>query len=147
MQNKTLYAIAAMRICLGFVFLWAFVDKIFGLGFNTVAGKAWLDGVSPTYGFLKFGVTGPLTGFYQGLAGNPLIDWLFMAGILGIGLSLLLGVFTRLGAISGIVFLALMYSAVLPLIHNPVVDEHVVEIIALFIILFSAENQKLGLKK
>ena len=39
------------RILVGFVFLWAFVDKTFGLGVATKAKDAWINGVSPTTGF------------------------------------------------------------------------------------------------
>ena len=34
------YALGAMRIAFGFYFLWAFVDKLFGLGFATPAERA-----------------------------------------------------------------------------------------------------------
>jgi len=44
------YAVAAMRILLGIIFLWAFVDKLFGLGFATSSAKSWLGGASPTSG-------------------------------------------------------------------------------------------------
>ena len=37
-----------LRIALGFVFLWTFLDKTFGLGFATPAEKAWVTGASPT---------------------------------------------------------------------------------------------------
>ena len=33
------YAWFAARIGMGFIFLWAFVDKLFGLGYATPAGK------------------------------------------------------------------------------------------------------------
>ena len=43
-------AIAVARIMLGFVFLWAFLDKTMGLGFATKYGESWVNGVSPTAG-------------------------------------------------------------------------------------------------
>lgn len=146
MQNKTLYSIALMRICLGFMFLWGFLDKVIGLGFNTAQGKAWIDGVSPTFGYLKFGVTGPLTQFYQGLAGNPLIDLIFMTGLLAMGLSLILGICTRCGSIAGIIFMAIVYTTAIPLEFNPIIDEHIIELIGLLIVLFASENQKLDVR-
>ena len=75
------------RLALGWVFLWAFFDKVFGLGFTTAADKSWLDGTSPTMGFLKFGSKGPFAPFFHMMAGSPIIDWLFMMGLLLIGLS------------------------------------------------------------
>ena len=50
-----------LRLALGWIFLWAFLDKVFGLGFATTPEKSWINGVSPTYGFLKFGTTGILS--------------------------------------------------------------------------------------
>jgi thiosulfate dehydrogenase [quinone] large subunit len=48
----------------GTQFLWAFLDKTFGLGFATESGKGWLDGGSHTEGFLTFGVNaGDTLGF------------------------------------------------------------------------------------
>ncbi|KAB8181764.1 hypothetical protein FH610_027020, partial [Microbispora catharanthi] len=35
------YAWAAARIAIGWVFLWAFLDKLFGWGFATPTAKAW----------------------------------------------------------------------------------------------------------
>ncbi|MER7365496.1 hypothetical protein ABT353_22580, partial [Nonomuraea wenchangensis] len=46
------YVWAAARISIGWVFLWAFLDKTFGWGFATPAAKAWINGGSPTTGFL-----------------------------------------------------------------------------------------------
>src|SRR5688572_9064984 len=42
------YLLAGVRLALGWVFLWAFLDKAFGLGFATSAARAWIDGGSPT---------------------------------------------------------------------------------------------------
>ena len=130
------YALAASRILLGFVFLWAFLDKTFGLGFATAADKAWVAGGSPTTGFLKMGVNpeSPLAGFFNGLAGNGLIDWLFMLGLLGIGLALVLGVALRVAAAAGTVLMLLMWAALIPLANNPIVDDHIVYAALLWVI-------------
>src|SRR3712207_7355187 len=50
--KATRYVLAGLRLALGWIFLWAFVDKLFGLGFATKAENAWIDGGSPTQGFL-----------------------------------------------------------------------------------------------
>ena len=52
-HKNSWYAVALTRILLGFVFLWAFLDKTFGLGYATEPAKAWINGGSPTTGFLK----------------------------------------------------------------------------------------------
>jgi thiosulfate dehydrogenase (quinone) large subunit len=56
------YTAAALRLSLGWVFLWAFLDKTFGLGYATESRDAWIDGGSPTFGFLSFGATCPFKG-------------------------------------------------------------------------------------
>src|SRR6059058_2844518 len=63
------YAAAAARISLGWIFLWAFVDKLFGLGHETTSAQAWIHGGSPTFGFLKKGAAGPFADFYHSIAG------------------------------------------------------------------------------
>jgi thiosulfate dehydrogenase (quinone) large subunit len=113
------------RLALGWVFLWAFLDKTFGLGFATPAERAWIDGGSPTTGYLS-GVEGTFADFFNGMAGNAWADWLFMLGLLGIGLALMLGVFMNLAAVSGAVMLVLMWMASLPLENNPFMDDHLV---------------------
>jgi len=81
-------AIAVTRILLGFYFLWAFVDKVFGLGYSTPAERAWVNGGSPTTGFLTNATAeSPLAGLFSALAGVPLVDWLFMLGLLGVGVT------------------------------------------------------------
>ncbi|MCA9768379.1 MAG: hypothetical protein KC485_06135, partial [Gemmatimonadetes bacterium] len=87
--------LSVTRIALGFYFLWAFLDKTFGLGYATPAESAWIRGGSPTTGFLGGSIEGgsPFAGLWEFLLGlNPLVDILFMAGLLGIGVALLLGI-------------------------------------------------------
>ena len=122
---------ALTRITLGLIYLWAFVDKVFGLGFATAAEKSWLNGTSPTEGFLNFGTTGPFSGIFQAMAGNLLVDWLFMLGLLLIGLALILGVGMRIASYSGALLMLFMWLAVLPPEHHPFLDEHIVYLFAL----------------
>lgn len=145
------------RISIGLIFLWAFFDKLFGWGFatcrnvqtNTVTvgcDAAWVNGGSPTKGFLKFGTKGPFADFFQSLAGNAVVDWLFMLGLLGIGLGLTLGIAMKLAVVSGVVLLMLMYLAVIPPEHHPFIDEHVVYALALVGLLLVNDKQAWGLK-
>ncbi|WP_051478904.1 DoxX family membrane protein [Arthrobacter sp. H5] len=117
--------LAIVRILLGSVFLWAFVDKVLGLGFATSPDKAWLAGGSPTAGYLG-SLEGALAGTFQPLAGQPLVDWAFMLGLLGLGTALVLGIGMRTAAIGGCAMLALMWLSSLPLKNNPVIDEHII---------------------
>ncbi len=128
------YALAVARIMLGLVFLWAYFDKLFGWGLATPAGKAWVDGASPTKGFLMgaAGGDGPFNGLFQWLSTQTAwTDWLFMLGLLGIGLGLLFGVAMRLTAAAGALLLVLMWTASLPLDHHPFIDEHLVYAVVL----------------
>jgi thiosulfate dehydrogenase (quinone) large subunit len=123
---KARHLMAITRISLAWVFLWAFLDKTFGLGFATASENAWVNGGSPTYGFLTFGTEGTIfQSFFSGLTG-PVADWLFMIGLLGIGLALLLGIGMRIAAVSGALMMVLMWAAVLPLANNPFMDDHLV---------------------
>jgi len=129
MQGKKVWAL--LRIALGWVFLWAFLDKLFGLGFATAKDKSWLAGGSPTAGFLKGAVQGPFADVYHSLSGSPIVDWLFMLGLLCLGLALVFGVAMRLSAWGGSTMMALMYLALLWPANNPVIDEHVIYALAL----------------
>src|ERR1700694_1351082 len=62
------YLWALTRLCLGWTFLWPFLDKLFGLGHETTAAHAWIAGGSPSFGFLS-GATGPFAGIYPSIAG------------------------------------------------------------------------------
>src|SRR5689334_22574967 len=63
------YAFAGLRLLTGFVFLWAFLDKAFGFGYATPSGKGWIDGGSPTRGFLGGVAAGPMESTFHSWAG------------------------------------------------------------------------------
>ena len=151
-------ALSFARIGLGFVFLWAFFDKLLGLGFATCrnaatnaidfgCAQAWGQGGSPTEGFLSHATQGPLASWFQELAGQGWVDWLFMVGLLGIGVSLLFGVMLRVGAVAGSVMLLLMWASALWPANNPAIDDHIVYIFVLVTIAAFARYQKLSLAK
>jgi thiosulfate dehydrogenase [quinone] large subunit len=133
--------LAVLRIGFGLTFLWAFFDKLLALGFGTgynEAGKldrfgdaAWINGGSPTEGFLKFGADGPFKEFYNSIGGTPFADWGFMLGLLAIGVALTLGAGVRLAAAAGAVMYVLMWTVVLPPENNPVIDDHLLGAVTL----------------
>ncbi len=125
---------------MSFVFLWAFLDKTFGLGFATAKASAWIAGGSPTSGFLLHGTHGPFATFFQSLANSGIVDWLFMLGLLGIGLALLIPKYLKWGALAGIVMMLLMYLASFPPENNPVVDDHLIYILVFAIL--AIENKR-----
>lgn len=45
-------SLALLRLATGWIFLWAFLDKTFGLGFSTPIDRAWINGGTPSQGFL-----------------------------------------------------------------------------------------------
>ena len=97
--------LAIVRVVVGFEFLWAFLDKTFGLGYATPAARAWINGGSPTKGFLSRVAVGPFESTFHAWAGAPWADWLFMLGLLGIGIALILGIGLRAAAVSGTVMM------------------------------------------
>lgn len=150
------YVAAATRISIGWVFLWAFLDKALALGFSTgrdaatgvvdrFGDAAWINGGSPTEGFLTFGTKGPLAEFYQSFAGASWANWLFMVGLAGIGIALIAGVAMRIAAVSGATMLVFMWSAALPPENNPFMDDHIVYALVLVGLALIGAGKTLGL--
>lgn len=144
-QKVARYTMAAARISLGWVFLWAFLDKTFGLGHETAHSAAWIRGGSPTKGFLAFAAVGPFKGMYHSIAGATWADWLFMVGLLAIGVALLLGVTMRLAAASGALMLVLMWTVALPPANNLFMDDHLIYAMLLVILAAAGAGATLGL--
>ena len=148
--------LAVLRIAYGVTFLWAFFDKLLALGFHTgydqdgnldrFGPAAWVNGGSPTEGFLAFGVPedNPFKSVFTAMAGDTWADWLFMLGLLGIGFALFTGIGMRIAAASGALLYMLMYAASLPLENNPVVDEHLIGAIALVVLALTLAGDTWG---
>ena len=99
---------------MGFVFLWPFLDKLFGLGFATSPENSWLAGTSPTQGFLSFyGVNqnSPFAFLFSDFLGSAyqIVDIAYMGMLLFAGVALMTGVFVRLSSISTIIFMISIY--------------------------------------
>jgi thiosulfate dehydrogenase [quinone] large subunit len=137
-------ALAVMRVAFGLTFLWAFFDKAFALGYHTgydaegnldrFGDAAWINGGSPTEGFLAFGADGPFEDFYHSIAGYAWADWLFMLGLLGIGLALTFGFMMRIAAATGALLYVMMWTVVLPPENHPFLDDHVLGAIGLVVL-------------
>ena len=150
-------ALALLRIGFGLTFLWAFFDKLLALGFHTGYGQdgtldrfgdaAWINGGSPTEGFLKFGADGPFKELYNSIAGSAWADWLFMLGLLGIGLALTLGIGMRVAATAGFVLYLLMWTVVLPPENHPFIDDHVLGAITMVVLATYYAGDTWGLGK
>ena len=156
-----------LRLAMGWIFLWWFLDKLLGLGFATPHGEAWIDGRSPTAPTLWYDTDGPLGSLYRTISGARVargpssfeqytvltrleaphgwVDWLYMLSMLLIGTGLLLGVLTRLSALAGMIWMAVIYTAtaIWPE-HNPFVDEHVISFLVLLGIALTGAGRSLG---
>lgn len=139
--------IPLLRISIGFVFLWAFLDKLLGLGFATLPERAWIAGGSPTTGYLMNATKGPLANVFQGLAGNPLIDYLFMFGLLGVGLAFVLGIALRFASFAGATMMVLMYLSVVPPENNPIIDDHIIYALVLLVLAGLKAGEEMGFSK
>lgn len=139
--NKPMYAeeivtrasaravLAAARLLIGWIFLWAFIDKLLGLGFSTPADGAWIRGGTPAQGYIG-GIEEPLDEIFQPLFLNAFGDWLFMIGLAGLGTALVLGIGLKIAAVTGTLLLGFMWlSQFPPLIGgtNPITTSHWVE--------------------
>ncbi|MEV0734306.1 DoxX family protein [Polymorphospora sp. NPDC050346] len=144
-RKATRYTLAGLRLALGWIFLWAFLDKLFGLGQGTAAEQAWVNGGSPTKGFLGNAVAGPFADLYRGFAGAAWADWLFMIGLAAIGTALILGVGMRVAATAGGLMMVLMWTAVLPPANNPFMDDHLIYAGVLLVLALTAAGDTLGL--
>ena len=109
---KGMWAWTVLRLLLGWSFVWAFIDKMFGFGFSTCRAAdssaidffcdaAMIRGGSPTYGVLEFGTQGSHTGglfSWMAPSGPDAINFAdvgFMLALLAGGVALMLGLGTR----------------------------------------------------
>ena len=148
--------LAAFRVVMGLEFLWAFFDKTFGLGYATPAERAWINGGSPTKGFLSRVAVGPFESTFHALAGATWADWLFMVGLLGIGIALVFGIGLRVAAVSGTVMMLGMWAAEWPLAKvtsagepsmstNPIIDYHIIYALVLIVLAVTYAGHTWGL--
>ena len=70
---------------------------------------------------------------------------MFMTGLLGIGLALLLGIGMRIAAGAGALLMVMMYAAVLPPTTNPVIDDHLIQAVLLIGLAATGAGNTLGL--
>ena len=152
-------ALAVLRIAFGLTFLWAFFDKLLALGYATgydqdgvldrFGDAAWINGGSPTEGFLSFGVNpdSPFAGLFNGLAGYAVVDWLFMLGLLTIGLALTTGIAIRFAGVAGAALYLMMYAAVMVPENNPVFDDHLIGAISVIVLALTLAGDTWGAGK
>ncbi|CAN5211264.1 DoxX family membrane protein [soil metagenome] len=141
--------LGGLRIVLGWYFLWAFIDKLFGFGFLTASGSGMVDGGTPAQGFMSH-ASGPFSGFFSSISGRW-ADYGFMFALLAIGVALITGCGLKLTAIGAGALLALMYLAEFPIgadagtYTNPLTDDHWVDALAIAVIWFTRSGDTFGL--
>jgi thiosulfate dehydrogenase [quinone] large subunit len=151
--GKTL---AVLRVVTGFVFLWAFLDKLFGLGYATPSKGAWISGGSPTKGFLSSVHVGPFESMFHSWAGTWWADWLFMLGLGAIGVAVIAGVALRLSAVAGSLMMLMMWTAEWPFAQsmstgeathstNPIIDYHIIYALILIALAAASAGHTWGL--
>jgi thiosulfate dehydrogenase [quinone] large subunit len=116
--------LAVLRISLGFIFLWAFVVKV----------PVWLAGSSPAAGFLENGTSGIFSDFFVSLAYSPIVNFLYMFGLISVGTALILGIAKKLTTIGGVLMMLLIYMGNIPPKTNPIMDEHIIYIFLLLLL-------------
>jgi thiosulfate dehydrogenase [quinone] large subunit len=145
--TKEQYVWVGLRLVLGWTVFWGFLDKLFGLGYSTASSKSWINGGSPTAGYLKFGSSGVLANFWSSLSGNTVVDALFMLALLAIGLAVIIGVGQKIAGFAGAVLMIILWSTNLPPANNPIVDEHIVFLLAFIGFIFVKPGRWWGLGK
>jgi thiosulfate dehydrogenase [quinone] large subunit len=136
-------ALVVLRTLVGWHFLYEGLFKLWV--------PAWSRAGAPlprwtSAGYLNV-AAGPLADVFHGLTGSrllPVIDVLMPIGLVLVGLSLMLGLFTRLGAIGALALLGLFYLSSIPTtgVHQPgtegaylIVNKNLVEAAAVLVLL------------
>jgi thiosulfate dehydrogenase [quinone] large subunit len=112
------FVLITLRTVIGWHFLYEAYYKIWSPAWSP-AGKPLARWTSA--GYLK-GASGPLAGLFRWMVDKewtPWIDRSVKIGLLLIGLSLILGLFTRIGASGALFFLSLFYLLYVPLTGVP----------------------------
>ena len=127
-------SLAALRVCMGALFLLAGLSKLTTAGWSAA-------------GYLS-GATGPFASWFQSMAGNAFVDGLNVWGQLLIGLALLLGVGVRAASFFGGLMMLLYYFAAFESnTAHGLIEEHIVYIFVLLVLASGMAGRHFGLGK
>lgn len=143
-SNKFKNIVTILRILIGWHFLYEGIVKLYNPDWTA-------------FGYLA-SAQGPFKSIFSALANESLIGWvdtLNMAALIVVGITLLLGVFERIGAIVGIGLLAMYYLA-----HPPfpgsvqlnvegnywLVNKNLIEMVALILLYYVPTGHLFGIK-
>lgn len=128
-KTWVIYALVALRVAMGWIFLQAGLTKLFNPNWTAA-------------GFLQNAIPegNPFLPLWQSMAGSPLVDALNVWGATLIGICLILGLLVRWSAFWGALLMLFYWASALqggllaglPLAHGWVIDEHIVYILLLF---------------
>lgn len=130
-----------LRLCLGWVFLYAGISHLLDNNFAAATG-----------GYLAKATTfAPLFHWFGSPALLPWTSGMVSWGLTIAGISLILGIFLRWGAVLGIIFMLLFYFPILdfpyPNKFSFLVDEHIVYVFALLVLYAFDAGKAWGLDK
>jgi thiosulfate dehydrogenase (quinone) large subunit len=146
-------SLVLLRTLIGWHFLYE--------GYYKLALPAWSATGQPlghwsAAGYLR-AATGPLAGVFHSLAGSRFVSWVDLivpVALVVVGLSLTLGLFTRLGCWGAVTLLTLFYLAAVPTTGAPVtgqegtyllVSKNVIELVAVIVVLSCHTERIAGL--
>ncbi len=131
------FGIAAFRVVVGLVFIYAGLEKLLGAEPFTA------------FGFLSFGTAGTAAGAAEGAIVNPthqfwlalstnggllgVVNWLVPLGQVAIGAALILGLATRFAALMGVLMMVLFSIAAWDFVHGPFNQTVLIAIATLFL--------------
>ena len=130
---KLSHWIFVLRIAMGWLFFWAGLSKLLNPDWSAE-------------GFL-LNSTGVFADLFVPLAGNAVVDFLNMWGLLLIGVALLLGVLVRWASFWGIVLNVLYFVAVYPARGDfgVLIDDHIIYIFVLIGFMIFGAGEHWGL--
>lgn len=148
------FCLVALRTAIGWHFAYEGFYKLMLPGWTRAGERAATFSAA---GYLK-GATGPLAPLFHGVAASAsamqAIDLIVPAGLLLVGLSLMLGLFTQVGCVGAIAFLATFYLSQPPLAGMPqagaegtylLVNKNLIELAAVLAILAFRTGRIAGL--
>jgi thiosulfate dehydrogenase [quinone] large subunit len=152
---------ALLRIALGLLYLWAFVEQAFGISYSNSNGATppsygWHFAVDTSKGWISSGFSHSVTAGFVGSTHGPLafipqhlptglddFGWMFAIG--GLGLALTFGFCMRIAGWGGFALNILIWFCSFPPSGNPVIDgTHTVYALLLLVLMFLHAGNKWG---
>ncbi|MDT8401007.1 MAG: DoxX family membrane protein [Bacteroidales bacterium] len=146
-SNSQLTLLVVLRVLIGWHFLYEGISKLVNPDWSSVAFLLDSEGF--------------LSSFFQSLASNPdvlkVVDFLNIWGLILIGLGLMLGLFSRISIIAGIILLGMYYLSHPPMVGYTFsvpsegsylwVNKNLIEMAALAVLLGFPTGRQIGLDR